>query len=181
MLAQKLVGFSLAAAFIIAGIMYGGQLLSFFDVPSIFIVFGVLIGGTVASFPVNHIIAMTMAYFSQEPLTEDQALRAHFFFHSLANLALAGGITGCLIGLVNMLRNLDDPSHIGPAMAVALLTPLYGCLLGELFLRPAATECLSRTQTFPVNQRRGSSSLLFHVVILLLVLTSFFVMMLAFS
>jgi chemotaxis protein MotA len=43
------------------------------------------------------------------------------------------GMAGTLIGLVAMLANLADPSSVGPAMAVALLTTLYGALIGTLF------------------------------------------------
>ena len=50
----------------------------------------------------------------------------------------AFGMTGTLIGLVAMLVNMDDPSAIGPAMAVALLTTLYGSLIGTLVATPAA-------------------------------------------
>jgi len=44
----------------------------------------------------------------------------------------AMGMAGTLIGLVAMLANLSDPSAVGPAMAVALLTTLYGALIGTL-------------------------------------------------
>jgi chemotaxis protein MotA len=45
----------------------------------------------------------------------------------------AMGMAGTLIGLVAMLANLSDPSAVGPAMAVALLTTLYGALVGNAF------------------------------------------------
>ncbi len=50
------------------------------------------------------------------------------------------GLIGTLIGLVQMLAQLDDPSSIGPAMAVALLTTFYGALLGTVILTPLATK-----------------------------------------
>jgi len=43
------------------------------------------------------------------------------------------GMAGTLVGLVAMLANLSDPAAVGPAMAVALLTTLYGALIGTLF------------------------------------------------
>ena len=45
---------------------------------------------------------------------------------------------GTLVGLVNMLNNMDDPSAIGPAMAVALLTTLYGSLVANWICNPFA-------------------------------------------
>jgi chemotaxis protein MotA len=45
---------------------------------------------------------------------------------------------GTLIGLVQMLTAMDDPAMIGPGMAVAILTTLYGALLANVFFLPAA-------------------------------------------
>lgn len=57
-----------------------------------------------------------------------------------ADIAPAMGLIGTLIGLVQMLGNLDDPSSIGPAMAVALLTTMYGAILAFLVFAPLATK-----------------------------------------
>jgi chemotaxis protein MotA len=59
-------------------------------------------------------------------------------FDMLANLSGAMGMVGTLIGLVAMLLNMSDPSAIGPAMAVALLTTLYGSVIGNTFGTPIA-------------------------------------------
>lgn len=53
-----------------------------------------------------------------------------------AELAPGMGMIGTLIGLVNLLANLDDPSSIGPSMAIALLTTLYGSVLANVFCIP---------------------------------------------
>ncbi|MEM6902204.1 MAG: MotA/TolQ/ExbB proton channel family protein [Pseudomonadota bacterium] len=55
-----------------------------------------------------------------------------------AEVAPAMGLIGTLVGLVQMLANLEDPSTIGPAMAVALLTTFYGAVLGTMLLTPLA-------------------------------------------
>lgn len=52
----------------------------------------------------------------------------------------AWGMIGTLIGLVNMLQNMSDPSSIGPSMAVALLTTLYGSLIANWLTGPTATK-----------------------------------------
>lgn len=57
-----------------------------------------------------------------------------------AEVAPAMGLIGTLIGLVQMLGNLDDPSAIGPAMAVALLTTFYGAVLGNMVFAPLASK-----------------------------------------
>ncbi|KMY66510.1 hypothetical protein AAU61_15240 [Desulfocarbo indianensis] len=64
----------------------------------------------------------------------------------MADLAPAWGMIGTLIGLVIMLLNLSDPSAIGPAMAVALLTTLYGALWANLLLSPSAAKLEERSE-----------------------------------
>ncbi len=53
-------------------------------------------------------------------------------FGQLGGFAGAMGMIGTLIGLVAMLLNMSDPSAIGPSMAVALLTTMYGAMLGNI-------------------------------------------------
>jgi len=60
-------------------------------------------------------------------------------FSQWAGLAGAMGMIGTLIGLVAMLLNMADPSAIGPSMAVALLTTMYGAMIGNIFGAPIAT------------------------------------------
>ena len=48
----------------------------------------------------------------------------------------AMGMIGTLIGLVAMLQTMEDPASIGPSMAVALLTTMYGAILANLFAGP---------------------------------------------
>jgi chemotaxis protein MotA len=60
-------------------------------------------------------------------------------FGNWAGLAGAMGMVGTLIGLVAMLLNMADPSAIGPSMAVALLTTMYGAIIGNVLGTPIAT------------------------------------------
>lgn len=59
--------------------------------------------------------------------------------------APAFGMIGTLIGLVQMLANMSDPSNIGPAMAVALLTTFYGALLANIIFIPLAGKLRLRS------------------------------------
>jgi len=61
-------------------------------------------------------------------------------FKSAGEAAPAMGMIGTLIGLVQMLSNMDDPKAIGPAMAVALLTTLYGAIIANAFALPIAAK-----------------------------------------
>ncbi len=67
-------------------------------------------------------------------------------FGGLQDVAPAMGMMGTLIGLVGMLANMDDPQTIGPAMAVALLTTLYGSIMATIVFGPIKQKCLVRTR-----------------------------------
>lgn len=56
------------------------------------------------------------------------------------------GMIGTLIGLVIMLNNMSDPSAIGPSMAIALLTTLYGSLVANVFTIPVAAKLKARSK-----------------------------------
>lgn len=66
-------------------------------------------------------------------------------FKNMGTMAPAFGMIGTLIGLVQMLKSLNDPSAIGPAMAVALLTTFYGSVLSNIFFLPIAKKLEERT------------------------------------
>ncbi len=66
-------------------------------------------------------------------------------FKFMASTAPSMGMIGTMIGLVTMLRSLDDPSAIGPAMAVALLTTFYGAIVAFFVCGPIAAKLEERT------------------------------------
>jgi chemotaxis protein MotA len=67
-------------------------------------------------------------------------------FKGMGSSAPAFGMIGTLIGLVQMLANMANPQDIGPAMAIALLTTLYGALLANLIFLPLADKLALRSQ-----------------------------------
>lgn len=69
------------------------------------------------------------------------------FWENMANMGPAWGMIGTLIGLINMLKLLDDPSSIGPSMAVALITTLYGSLLANWIATPIANKLKANNET----------------------------------
>ena len=71
---------------------------------------------------------------------DDRHKKMAGIFSNWAGLAGAMGMIGTLIGLVAMLLNMSDPSAIGPSMAVALLTTLYGAMIGNIFGGPIASK-----------------------------------------
>jgi chemotaxis protein MotA len=77
--------------------------------------------------------------------------------------APAFGMIGTLIGLVIMLGNMDDPASIGPGMAVALLTTLYGAVIANVVCLPLAScrpwrSCSAASWPFNRATTRGSSN-----------------------
>ena len=71
---------------------------------------------------------------------EDRHKSTIGFWEKWAEMGAAWGMIGTLIGLVNMLKNLADSSTIGPNMAVALLTTLYGSLIANWICTPFANK-----------------------------------------
>ncbi|MDX1459076.1 MAG: flagellar motor protein PomA [Marinobacter sp.] len=65
-------------------------------------------------------------------------------FTALGDVAPAMGMIGTLVGLVQMLSNMEDPKSIGPAMAVALLTTLYGAMIATMLAGPIADKLTLR-------------------------------------
>ncbi|MFN3165123.1 MAG: flagellar motor protein PomA [Pseudohongiellaceae bacterium] len=75
----------------------------------------------------------------KQEISDRQKLGSQIFTAS-GDVAPAMGMIGTLIGLVQMLSNMDDPKTIGPAMAVALLTTLYGAVLANMIFMPMADK-----------------------------------------
>ena len=71
---------------------------------------------------------------------EDRHKKVISFWEYWGEMGPAWGMIGTLIGLVNMLKNLEDASTIGPNMAVALLTTLYGSLIANWLCAPFANK-----------------------------------------
>jgi chemotaxis protein MotA len=73
-------------------------------------------------------------------------------FTTMGTFAPALGMIGTLIGLVQMLQTMDDPSSIGPAMAVALLTTFYGSVMANLVCIPIAGKLKTRSKEEVLNK-----------------------------
>jgi len=73
-------------------------------------------------------------------LTIDRHELGQKIFKAIGEVAPAMGMIGTLIGLVQMLANMDDPKTIGPAMAIALLTTLYGAAIANVFALPISKK-----------------------------------------
>lgn len=82
----------------------------------------------------------------QISLTQKEHKTGYSMFSAMGAYAPAFGMVGTLIGLVQMLANLDDPSTIGPKMAVAMITTFYGAILANLFFIPMSDKLKLRSE-----------------------------------
>ncbi|MCA9201861.1 MAG: MotA/TolQ/ExbB proton channel family protein [Planctomycetales bacterium] len=98
-----------------------------------------VIGGATKE-SIEQVLETEVSYVAQRHATGKKIIEA------MAAAAPAFGMIGTLIGLVQMLRTLDDPSQIGGGMAVALLTTLYGAVISNLACIPLAGKLEMRSQ-----------------------------------
>jgi len=77
---------------------------------------------------------------------EERHYRGRTIIEKCGEYAPAWGMIGTLVGLVLMLNTLDDPTTLGPSMAVALLTTLYGTVLANLVFIPMASKLENKTE-----------------------------------
>ncbi len=78
--------------------------------------------------------------------SHDRSFRAVHMLQTMGNYAPAMGLIGTLIGLIQMLGNLQDPSSVGPAMSVALVATLYGAVFANILFLPLAGKLKNRMQ-----------------------------------
>ncbi len=123
----------LMAGVLLAAMAFDSHIAMFINIPSALLValgFGLAFGShgvqrTIAAFKDAYVGAAAGDGESGESLAILQHLRRCFY--AVSGIAI-------LIGLVQMLANLDDPARIGPAVAVALLSPLYGLFMAEVIV-----------------------------------------------
>ena len=87
-------------------------------------------------------IMETELIFLEERHSEGQSI-----FETMGTYAPAFGMIGTLIGLINMLKVLDDPNAIGPSMSVALVTTFYGSMLANVVFLPLAQKLKIRSNS----------------------------------
>ncbi|QQK77351.1 flagellar motor protein MotP [Salicibibacter cibarius] len=78
---------------------------------------------------------------------EERHRRGRRIFERAGEFAPAWGMVGTIVALVIMLNDLEDPTTLGPAMALAMLTTLYGAVLTNLFFNPIASKLENKTET----------------------------------
>ena len=152
---MQYIGWLVAIGGLVAAMSSGGGLLSFVDARSFLLVVAVSFGAMQARFSFQD-IAMAVKAIWSVPEAEAERRRAFAVLSTLRTTIMGSGVAGFLIGFVLMLANMDDPSRIGPAMAIALLCALYSVVLSELVVAPSlaplqADDDSSKSSNGPVK------------------------------
>lgn len=133
------IGWFLAVSMVYLAISVGGSVGAFINVPSVIIVLGVSYFVGIAAYgwrDFNYgVKALLFVYRKRVP--SSLGIRHVNIIRSMRLYVVLSGILGFLVGSVQMLANLDDPSAIGPAVAVAILTIFYSVFLILFIIQPA--------------------------------------------
>lgn len=133
---MKILGWLIAFGFMLGAMALGGHPLMFIDLPSVCVVVGISSGVLLSRFTPAE-LRLGLRALKSRPSTESEQRRALAVLTTMRLATLGAGAAGFLMGIVMMLGNLADPSAIGPAMAVALLSTLYAVVLSELIIAPS--------------------------------------------
>lgn len=102
-------------------------------IPSFLLVTGMVVTGLIASFGAQAVTAAFRATSGDaEPIDSDLARAV---FRRGYQLSWAAGVLGVLFGIVSALTNLSDPAQLGPALAMSILSVLYGAMYAEVGFR----------------------------------------------
>jgi len=165
----------------IAGMALGAPLATYVDLPSALIVLGGTICFSLAHHSFRDIQAACHAACGSGLSSAEEANGHAAVFSTMRLTAIGSGLLGTLIGLVAMLNNMEDPKSIGPAMAVALLTALYGVFLSELCFAPMANRVVAKAKAS--SSGGPSPAAVGHgvIVVVPLALIAFFILLLSFN
>ncbi len=183
-----ILGIGLSIGIIWAAILLGGNIWMFIDIPSLMIVIGGTSGLCLLSFGwpglKTTLIAVGGVVRSPDKITATPITVRHLremirFLYGMAALGIG-------IGFFQILAYMHNPSSIGPAMAVALLTPLSASLIAEFLVRPARSQLIERGFKEDLSLRASGRRVELDDIVLwgimtLLAMIMFLVLLLSFS
>lgn len=141
-----IVGEVLFLGLIFSLIVINGSIMAFIDIPGILVSLGISSALTIISFSFRDIKSALWHAFGMEG-TKDELRKSAYIWEAIArNLMLAGAI-GLIIGIIQMLQNLSDPTVIGPSVAVAIITVFYGFFFSAVLPFPAMFMIKKRIET----------------------------------
>ena len=123
---------------IVAGMIMSGGVAQFIDPPSAFIVIVPTIGTLLVAYKGSFILSVTAIWKERRATVFDDKdlLTAIAFWQTVGTCAVGYGCLGFFIGLIAMLGSLDDPSMLGPFLAVGLIAVMYGLIAKYLVAEP---------------------------------------------
>ena len=140
---MRILGLILSILVIVLGIYNGGTLRSFIDLPSIFFVIVITIGCLLLAGV--RMGAMFKAVFSANATAEELKAAVRGWGQARRYVVAAGWI-GVLVGVIIMLKNLDNPKALGPGLAMALITVFYATVLAYAVFLPLQSRLEDRIQ-----------------------------------
>ncbi|MCU0848411.1 MAG: MotA/TolQ/ExbB proton channel family protein [Spirochaetes bacterium] len=140
-----IIGILVALAILASGILFaGGSLLLFWDLPSALIVLGFDFGALLVCDGIKPFwLGLSSLFTKQVRGTKAELVAAAEIFGLMSRCSIGGGFIGLIMGVVMLLVNLMDPKNIGPYMAVAVITVLYGMMLAYLFFIPVKVRLMN--------------------------------------
>ncbi len=143
---SRLIGVGILVGFVGWAMLIKGTFEMFLDPAGLAIVFGAVVGGLLLSFDPRLVADAFGKSLQSENVTDPKKVTLYVAVLSRAHqLAWGAGLVGTLIGMVLMLANFADPDAIGPGMAVALLTLLYGAFLAEFIIGPLKSGMIEQS------------------------------------
>lgn len=135
-----LTGVVASVLLVTIAIELGGPPELFVNVPSLLVTAGVAIGMQLVSFGSGALgdFGRLVRVLSTNTRTDSLRMEHSGQLHVLARHLYAASLIGGLLGLIQVLFNLDDINQLGPAIAICLLTVFYAALFAECLVRPAA-------------------------------------------
>ena len=142
---MKLV-FAGLGIFVVAGacVLEGAHLAAYVQGPQLIIVVGGTFFFALSHHSLREVQSALSVGFGDGAVGVEDGKRHQAVLSTFRILPLALGGLGFVLGLIHIFRNLDDPSKIGPGVAVALLTPLYGIIFSEILIGPLLNRLSAR-------------------------------------
>ena len=166
---QRVLGFACGVGVILMGIALGGELTQFIDYPSLVLTIG---GAFAFCFSVHAPGDLWQAFKvanATDPVTAADFHRHDAVLSTFSNTTIASGAAGNLIGMVNMLANLERIPKHWSACAVAILTLLYAAIVSGLIITPLRGRMKSRIAEGPSRTNDPSAAVPTALIFLILV------------
>ena len=176
----RLIGL-MGVLIVISGcILIGTGARMFVNLPSLAMVFGIAFFALLATFGMDFLkfIPQSLLTFVSSTPEPNPGFAEIALFTS--RYIIGAGLIGMIIGLIQMLSNLSDPSGIGVGMAVAMLTPFYAIITSEIF-------CAFLYKAYSTGDQCGQSkplplnNVILPTAVTAFILTLFFVLTMSFT